>query len=91
MDASMTRRTFVKICCISSHEEAKAPAAVGAAEPVAREIAREIEATYPGYQQIPPELGNEVVPDVATSVVLMADATIYACLFLKVWIWVDPG
>ena len=60
-------------------------------EPVAREIAREIEATYPGYQQIPPELGKEVVPDVATSVVLMGDATIYVCLFSKVWTWVEPG
>ncbi|WP_437936899.1 hypothetical protein [Sorangium sp. So ce341] len=40
-------------------------------EPAAREIAREIEATYPGYQPIPPELGNEVVPDVAMNVVLM--------------------
>jgi hypothetical protein len=59
-------------------------------EPLAREIAREIEATYPGYQQIPPELGNELVPDVATDVVLMGEATIYVCLFSKVWTWVEP-
>ncbi|WP_437643741.1 hypothetical protein [Sorangium sp. So ce362] len=59
-------------------------------EPVARESAEEIEATYPGYRPIPPELGNEVVPDVAMSVVLMGEATIYMCLFSSVWTWVDP-
>ncbi|WP_437577718.1 hypothetical protein [Sorangium sp. So ce887] len=59
-------------------------------EPVAREVAREIEATYPGYRPIPPEIGNEVVPDVAMNVVLMGDATIYMCLFSEVWTWVDP-
>jgi hypothetical protein len=55
-------------------------------EPVAREVAREIEATYPGYQQIPPELGNEVVPDVAMDGALMGEATIYLCLFSSYWI-----
>ncbi|WP_437997825.1 hypothetical protein WMF26_45445 [Sorangium sp. So ce185] len=59
-------------------------------EPVAREIAREIEATYPGYQPIPPELGNEVVPDVAMDAVPMGKATIYVCLFSSVWRFVDP-
>jgi hypothetical protein len=29
---------------------------------IAPEIAREIEATYPGYRQIPPQIGNEAVP-----------------------------
>ncbi|HVK62904.1 MAG TPA: hypothetical protein VM694_00425 [Polyangium sp.] len=59
-------------------------------EPVAREVAREIEATYPGYQRIPPELGDEIVPDVATSGCLMGDMTIYICLFSKYWTWVEP-
>ncbi|WP_437664873.1 hypothetical protein [Sorangium sp. So ce1182] len=59
-------------------------------EPVAREIAREIEATYPGYQPIPPEIGNEVVPDVAMDAVSMGKATIYVCLFSSVWRFVDP-
>jgi hypothetical protein len=54
-------------------------------EPVAREIAREIEATYPGYQPIPPELGNEVVPDVEMDWAIMGEATIYTCLFSNVW------
>jgi hypothetical protein len=53
-------------------------------------IAAEIEATYPDYQQIPPELGNETVPDVAADWALMGKATIYICLFSDVWTWVDP-
>ena len=53
-------------------------------------IAEEIEATYPGYKQIPPELGNEVVPDVAMDGALMGKATIYVSLFSYVWTWVEP-
>ncbi|XXT17970.1 hypothetical protein WME94_47855 [Sorangium sp. So ce429] len=53
-------------------------------------VAEEIEATYPGYRTIPPELGNEVVPDVAMDGALMGEATIYVCLFSDVWTWVDP-
>jgi hypothetical protein len=53
-------------------------------EPVAREVAREIEATYPGYQTIPPEIGNEVVPDVDAGLAF-GEATIYVCLFSEVW------
>ena len=59
-------------------------------EPVAREVAREIEAAYPGYQTIPPELGNEVVPDVAVGVMGFGEATINVCLFSVVWTWVRP-
>ncbi|XXT16584.1 hypothetical protein WME94_40770 [Sorangium sp. So ce429] len=59
-------------------------------EPVAREITREIEASYPGYQTIPAELGNEVVPDVSMDWAFMGEATIYVCLFSRVWTWVDP-
>lgn len=51
-------------------------------------IAEEIEATYPGYQQIPPELGNEVVPDVGMDGASFGEATIYICLFSEVWAWV---
>ena len=54
-------------------------------------IAEEIEATYPGYQPIPPELGNEVVPDVAMHGVLMGEATIGICLFSIVWRWAVPS
>ncbi len=48
-------------------------------EPVASEIAREIEATSRGYQTIPPELGNEVVPDVGTVEAILGEVTIYVC------------
>jgi hypothetical protein len=53
-------------------------------EAVAREVAREIEATYPGYQTIPPEIGIEVVPDVSAGREF-GSATIYSCLFSYVW------
>jgi hypothetical protein len=53
-------------------------------EPVAREIVREIEATYPGYQMIPPEIGNEVVPDVCFNSDF-GERTIYVLLFSTVW------
>lgn len=53
-------------------------------EPVALEIAREIEATYPGYRTIPPEIGNEVVPDVAR-IAGFGSETIYTCLFSEIW------
>jgi hypothetical protein len=52
-------------------------------------IAAEIEATYPGYQQIPPEIGNEIVPDVFATVAF-GEETIYTCLFSEVWTWVVP-
>lgn len=54
------------------------------------EIAAEIEATYPGYQQIPPEIGNEVVPGIAAEGASFDTTTIYLCLFSEVWKWVEP-
>lgn len=62
---------------------------MGEADEIPAAIAAEIEATYPGYQQIPPELGNEVVPDVDARVAF-GEATIYVCLFSDVWTWVVP-
>jgi hypothetical protein len=55
------------------------------AEPVAQDVAREIEATYGGYQPIPPELGNVVVPDIALDTVASGEATIYDCLLETCW------
>ena len=55
---------------------------------VASEVVREIEAAYPGYQRVPPELGDEVVPDVATDGASLGEATVYVCLFSLVWTWV---
>ena len=54
---------------------------------IVRDIAREIEATYPGYRPIPPELGNEIVPDVEMNGAEFGQATIYICIFSKVWTW----
>lgn len=60
-------------------------------ELAARDIAREIEATYPGYEPIPPEIGDEVVPDVcAGGACLPGEATIHHCLFSAVWEWGSP-
>lgn len=53
-------------------------------EPAARDIVREIEATYPGYQTIPPEIGNEVVPDVWSNADF-GGGTIYTLLFAYIW------
>jgi len=55
------------------------------AEPVVREVVREIESTYPGYQRIPPELGDEVVPDLYNPSAYFGVATIYVCLFSMYW------
>jgi len=35
-----------------------------------------------------PELGDEVVPDVAMDGASLGEATIYVCLFSDVWTWV---
>jgi hypothetical protein len=52
-------------------------------EPVASDIAREIEATYPGCQRIPPELGNVLVPEVLG--LMAGPATIHLCLLSEEW------
>ncbi|WP_437975674.1 hypothetical protein WMF11_48870 [Sorangium sp. So ce295] len=62
----------------------------GEPDEISAAVVEEIEATYPGYRPIPPELGNEVVPDVEMDGALMGEATIYVCLFSDVWTWVDP-
>jgi hypothetical protein len=56
-------------------------------EPAASEVAREIEATYPGYQPIPPEIGDEVVPDAGPPSGPFGEATIHEFLFSEVWRW----
>jgi hypothetical protein len=50
-------------------------------EEAALDIARQIEAAYPGYEPIPPELGEDVVPDV----VYFDHTTIYECLLGRDW------
>ena len=48
-------------------------------QPYGAAIIQEIEATY-GYKLMPPEIGNEIVPDVATEFGTIGEATIYDCL-----------
>jgi hypothetical protein len=54
-------------------------------EPAVLDLTREIEATYPGYQPIPPELGDEVLPDLTLITSYFGDATIYLCLLSDTW------
>ncbi len=52
----------------------------------ALDLAREIEATFPGYAPIPRELGDEVVPDVSPFLgVDFGKATINVCLLSDAW------
>jgi len=54
-------------------------------EAAALDLAREIEATYPGFRPIPPELGDEVVPDVGLDSKGFGSATIHHCLLAAAW------
>ena len=61
-------------------------------ERAARDIARGIEAAYPGYQPILPEIGDEVVPDVCVDgACVFGEATIHHCLLSEVWEWGSPA
>ncbi len=71
------------VCVVGPYYGIRRTGAVGE-EAAALDIAREIEATYPGYQPIPPELGDEVLPDVADAVGF-GRTTIYHCLLSHLW------
>jgi hypothetical protein len=49
-------------------------------QPYGASIVQEIEATW-GYARMPPEVGNVIVPDVATNLRSIGEATLYDCLF----------
>jgi len=49
-------------------------------EPHARAVIQEIEATYRGYEPIPPEIGDMVVPDITLDAKSFGQATVYDCL-----------
>lgn len=59
-------------------------------ESVVQDVTREIEATYPGYQQIPPEIGDEIVPDVEAHLAF-GEESVYICIFSDVWTWIRPA
>jgi hypothetical protein len=50
----------------------------------AARIAEEIETTW-GYERMPPEVGNVVVPDVATNLRVLGEATLCDCLLSDYW------
>jgi hypothetical protein len=54
-------------------------------EPAALGLAQEIEATFPGYEPIPPELGYEVVPDVCLDGRYFGEVTTYHALLSQEW------
>lgn len=43
-------------------------------------VAREIETTFEGYEAVPPEVGNMVVPELALPGRPLGEATLYDCL-----------
>jgi hypothetical protein len=53
-------------------------------EEAALDFVRAIEEIYPGYQPIPPELGNQVVPDVSLNG-RFGKTTIYECILSYLW------
>ncbi|HEX2568354.1 MAG TPA: hypothetical protein VH877_02265 [Polyangia bacterium] len=54
-------------------------------EPYVQEIVREIEATYAGYEPMPPEVGNGLVLDVVTGLNTIGTTKLYHCLFTDDW------
>jgi hypothetical protein len=54
-------------------------------EPYAQAIIAEIDAVFPRYEPMPPEIGNQIVSDVAVGNQLIGKATLYHCLFTECW------
>jgi hypothetical protein len=53
-------------------------------QPYAAALTREIEATF-GCERMPPEIGNVLVPDVATNNRALGEARLYDCLLSDQW------
>ncbi|MEO7330657.1 MAG: hypothetical protein ABI193_18930 [Minicystis sp.] len=49
--------------------------------PFAEAIAAEVEATFPGHEPMPPEVGLTIVPDVVAGRGWFGEATLFGCLF----------
>ena len=54
-------------------------------ESVAQAVEREIRTTYPGYEPIPPQLGDEVISDVLPPTMGGGEVTVYLCLLSFCW------
>lgn len=53
-------------------------------QPYATAIAEDIEASW-GYERMPPEVGKILVPEVATNLRALGEATLYDCLMSDRW------
>jgi hypothetical protein len=54
-------------------------------EPYLKEISAEIEATYSGYEPMPLDVGNVIVPDVFVGNQSLGEGTLFHCLFTDAW------
>lgn len=54
-------------------------------ETYARAITEEIQAVFPDYEALPPELGQVPVPGVAAGNMPLGRATLYHCVFTDAW------
>lgn len=54
-------------------------------EPHAHALAGEISFVFPGYEPLPPEVGQVIVPDVVAGNKRMGQTTLYHCLFTDAW------
>jgi hypothetical protein len=54
-------------------------------EPYARAITEELLSVFPDREQMPPEVGNIIVPDVVAGNQFMGETTLFHCLFTDAW------
>lgn len=54
-------------------------------QPFARILTDEILAVFPGFEPMPPEIGNLTVPDVVDGIKSAGDKTLYQCLFTDLY------
>lgn len=54
-------------------------------QPFAQIVMEEILSVFPGYEPMPPEVGNAIVPDVEAGNQLLGKSTLYHCLFTDYW------
>ncbi len=75
LNGETTRQGKPAVNAVSSFEISPAD------EPFAKAIAEEIEATFPGHEPMPPEVGLTIVPDVVAGRGWFGEATLFGCLF----------
>lgn len=65
---------------VDENQSRKCFALLGEEAAVAARIAHEIEATFEGYEALPPDVGNTIVPDLILPELPLDHATLYDCL-----------